>query len=120
MRFDNTIDFKIDKRVRYKSRHITIVNNEFTSLQIYCYFFRAHNVNVNQYFDSKIIYYMYIFLNINNKLFFLKFVFQINIQIDVIEIKMLAIINISYFNRIDNLFNNDIKIQNAKLFFVYQ
>ena len=119
MRYDNTIDFEINKRARYKSRHIIIVNNEFTSLQIRRHFFQVYNINVNQYFDSKIIYHMYVFFDINNKLFFFEFVFQINIQIDVIEIKMLAIINISLFNRIRNLFDNDIKIQNVKSFFVY-
>ena len=62
---------------------------------------------------------MYVFFYINNKLFFFEFVFQVNIQIDVIEAKILAIINVSYFNRIDNLFDNDIKIQNVKSFFVY-
>ena len=52
MRFDNTINFKIDKRVRYKNRYITIVNNEFTSLQIYCHFFRTYNIDVDYYFDA--------------------------------------------------------------------
>ena len=54
MRFDNTINFEINKRARYESRHIIIVNNEFTSLQIRRHFFRVYNINVNQYFDSKL------------------------------------------------------------------
>ena len=47
IKFDNTIDFRVDKRVRYKSRHVIIVYNKFTSLQIYYYVFRAYNINVN-------------------------------------------------------------------------
>ena len=47
MKFDNTIDFEIDKRARYKNRYITIVNNKFTSLQICCHFFRTHNIDIN-------------------------------------------------------------------------
>ena len=47
IKFNNTIDFEIDKRVRYKSYYVIIVNNKLTSLQIYRYFFRIYNINVN-------------------------------------------------------------------------
>ena len=32
IKFDNTIDFDIDKRSRYENYHVTINNNKFTSL----------------------------------------------------------------------------------------
>ena len=63
---------------------------------------------------------MYVSLNMSNQRLFFEFVFQIYIQIDIIEIKILAIINFSYFDKINRLTNNNIKIQNIKLLFVYQ
>ena len=47
IKFNNTINFEIDKRARYKSCYITVVNNKNTNLQICCYFFRTHDINVD-------------------------------------------------------------------------
>ena len=51
MKFDNTIDYKIDKRARHKNRHVTIVYDKFANLQICCYIFRTHNIDINQHFN---------------------------------------------------------------------
>ena len=46
-----------------------------TSLQIRRHFFRAHNINVNQYFNSQIIYHIHLFFDMNYRKFFFEFAF---------------------------------------------
>ena len=66
IKFNNTINFKINKRVRYKNYYITIIYNKFANLRICYYIFRTNNINVNQYFNFQIVIYIYIFLYIND------------------------------------------------------
>ena len=111
MKFDRSINFEINWRTNNRCRHVAIVNNKLSNVQIDRYFFWTHDVNVNKHFDFEIVDDVYVSLNVNYEDFVFEFVFQIQIYIDVIKVEMFAIFNRSYCHRINDLFNDTSNIK---------